>query len=248
MSRLTVATFNIRTSLGPDWHNSWIFRRGVTVRALMDLDADVIAMQEVRRGQLRYLRRRLQGYEILGVGRDDSRTGGEHLVVAVRRSMADGVSVQGRWFTDTLDRPSRMPGTRFNRFALYTYGLPFVLVNVHMEEKSVEARKAAVVLLAEWSEPGTVLVGDFNCRIDDRALAPLWDGGWVDALRGVPARGPASATHHSFRGRVEGTRIDHIIVPADMQVTDARIVHERPWGRLPSDHWPVVATLSHGLA
>ena len=53
-----------------------------------------------------------------------------------------------------------------------------------------------------------------------------------------------SATHHSFSGRVKGTRIDHILVPGGVQVTDARIVHDRPSGRLPSDHWPVVATVS----
>jgi len=241
---LTVATLNVRTSLGPDWLHSWIFRRSITVRALMDLDADVIALQEVRRGQLQYLRRKLPDYELLAIGRDDGRSKGEHLVMAVRRSLAGNVRVEGLWFTETPGVPGRPAGSRFNRFALYTYGLAVPVVNVHLEERSVPARLASIVMLAEWSPPDAVILGDFNCRIDDAALEPLWQAGWVDALAGLPAQGPVSATHHSFSGRVKGTRIDHILVPQGAQVTEARIVHDRPSGRLPSDHWPVVATVS----
>jgi endonuclease/exonuclease/phosphatase family metal-dependent hydrolase len=54
--------------------------------------------------------------------------------------------------------------------------------------------------------------------------------------------GPSGTTHH-FSGRIDGRQIDHILVSREIDVLDAQVAHPRPFGRLPSDHWPVVARL-----
>jgi endonuclease/exonuclease/phosphatase family metal-dependent hydrolase len=69
-------------------------------------------------------------------------------------------------------------------------------------------------------------------------LTALLDAGWRDA---VPAE--AGGTFHDFTGATDQERIDHILVGKGWQVVDAEVSHHRPGGRLPSDHWPVVATL-----
>jgi endonuclease/exonuclease/phosphatase family metal-dependent hydrolase len=50
-------------------------------------------------------------------------------------------------------------------------------------------------------------------------------------------------TEHSFTGAIDGNRIDYVLVGPGVQVSKAWIGHVRPEGRLPSDHWPVLADL-----
>jgi len=71
----------------------------------------------------------------------------------------------------------------------------------------------------------------------------LLAGGLRDTLPELGDRGPRSATHHDWDGSTAGTRIDFVLVGAGWHVAAAEIRHDRPGGRLPSDHWPVVADL-----
>ena len=75
-------------------------------------------------------------------------------------------------------------------------------------------------------------------------VAPLLAGGLTDALSHLGASGPGAATHHAWDGTADGTRIDHVLVDGAWQVLAARIDRTRPGGRLPSDHWPVVADVA----
>ena len=84
-------------------------------------------------------------------------------------------------------------------------------------------------------------MGDFNDTVEEPDLRLLVDAGYQDALGHLPPSGPGAGTEHGFTGRTDRRRIDYILVGAGMRVTSAEIVHARSRGRLPSDHWPVVA-------
>ena len=114
--RVTVATFNLRNSRGLDGRNIWWRRRRNALRVIRTLGADVIALQEVRPRQLSWLVRHLDGeFALPAVGRNDGRSRGEHMVVAVRRSFGSASAVEPRWFTATPSVPGRHPEARFNR-------------------------------------------------------------------------------------------------------------------------------------
>ena len=85
------------------------------------------------------------------------------------------------------------------------------------------------------------MVGDLNATAEDPAVARLLAAGLADTLAELGARGPRAATHHAWDGSTDGTRIDFVLAGPRWDVLDARIDHTRPGGRLPSDHWPVVA-------
>jgi len=57
----------------------------------------------------------------------------------------------------------------------------------------------------------------------------------------VPAA--AGGSWHDFTGATDDDRIDHILVTKEWTVTEAAVSHYRPDGRVPSDHWPLFATL-----
>jgi endonuclease/exonuclease/phosphatase family metal-dependent hydrolase len=241
---LRVATFNIRNGRAFDGWNSWPFRRTATLEAIRSLDADVIGLQEAFGFQLRWLARRLPGYDVAGVGRS-RRSRGEHCPVLVRSSRARVVEHSTRWFGPTPERPgTRLPGAAFPRIVttavLDVDGTTVHVVNTHLDARSPENRRAALTQVAAAVDPSrpTIVMGDLNAAPTDPELAPLLDAGLRPALGSG-----AGGTNHDFSGRTDGRRIDHIFVSDHVRVVHADVVVVRPGGRLPSDHWPVVAQL-----
>ncbi len=114
-----------------------------------------------------------------------------------------------------------------------------------------------------------VITGDFNCTFDDRdvydpdgwrdkilcstpereALLRLMEPGYVDALRKFHEEGEIY-TWWDFRTRGfprnRGLRIDHFLMspPALEACTGVEVDTEERGGEKPSDHAPVIATLS----
>ena len=104
---------------------------------------------------------------------------------------------------------------------------------------------AGVVLDAAFGDPRrwhpVAGFGRAAAALERRLYAPNRAAGLRYA---VPAE--AGGSWHDFTGAVDGDRIDHILVTRSWKVVEAAVSHYRPGGRLPSDHWPVVATLEFG--
>ncbi|TDD65572.1 endonuclease/exonuclease/phosphatase family protein [Jiangella aurantiaca] len=242
---LRVATFNIRNGRAFDWLNSWWFRRGATAAAIGALAADVLGLQEVYDFQRRYLARRFPGLQWYTQGRDGGRSG-EQCPVAVSGGLVRVLEHRTRWYGDTPDVPgTRLPDASFPRVATIVRcrdqrtAREFTVVNTHLDERHAANRATAVRQLAAWLDPSVpaVVLGDFNAGPDDRAvLGPLLELGF----RLAPLTG---GTVHRFTGAADGRRIDHVLASAQWTIEEAEVVRERPGGRLPSDHWPVRATL-----
>lgn len=245
---LRVATFNIRNSSAPDGDDSWVLRREAAAGAIEGLVADVVGLQEVLPDQLEYLRATFPQYEIVGAGRDDGVAGGEHSVVMVRRGEWRVESHETRWLSDDPATPGSVGwDASLTRIATlvrlrHEDGTRVGIANTHYDHLGEVARVESSKLLDRWTagEPDRhwVLVGDLNVEPGSAPLTALLDAGWRDA---VPAE--AGGTFHDFTGATDQERIDHILIGKGWQVVDAEVSHHRPGGRLPSDHWPVVATL-----
>lgn len=245
MTAFRVATFNIRNGLGLDGRNAWWFRRRATAAAIAGLDADVVGLQEVHGFQRRWLAKQLSGYRIEWSGRRDGRRG-ESCPVLVRGARAEVTGATTRWYGDDPDLAgSRLPGASFPRVAticrLRIAGREIQVANTHLDEAVAENRLRSVELLLGWLDPETprVLVGDLNAEAGGDVIRRLEESG---LRRALPADAPG--TNHDFTGRTDGLGIDHILVSEQLAVVRAEVRTERPYGRLPSDHWPVVAELS----
>ena len=245
-ARLRLVTFNIRNgrAIG-DGCNHWWLRRRATAAAIAGLAPDVVGLQEVYRFQLRSLLHRLPALVATGRGRG-RRGGGEHVPVLWRRGRLVLDGSETRWF----GRPPGPFGTGGSRIVTLARlhdrgsGRPVGVANTHLDHRSADVRARSVDLLLRWlaEEPDRpwIVLGDLNETRDEPALRALLAAGYADPLAHLPATGPGAATAHGFTGSHDGKRIDHVLVPPPLVVLDARIVHDRPGGRLPSDHWPVV--------
>ena len=250
---LRVASFNVRTGLKPDGRHSWPLRAGACAAAIFGLEADVVGLQEVRLLQEWGLARRLPGYAGAGAGRDDGRGRGERCTVVYRTGRLRLESWTVRWFSDTPWLPaSRSWGNPIPRivtlcrFADLRTGERFGLANAHWDGASAGSRLRCAEALLGWLDPALswLVVGDLNATVKDLSVARLLAGGLTDTLAGLGARGPQAATHHAWDGSTDGTRIDFVLTDGAWDVLGARIDHSRPGGRLPSDHWPVVADVA----
>jgi endonuclease/exonuclease/phosphatase family metal-dependent hydrolase len=241
-----MATFNLRSCRSFDGRSSWPFRRRAVAATIRGLGADVAGLQEVHRCQERYLLRALGSYRAVGRGR--AKRGGDERCPVLHRPVTVAVGWhQTRWYSDAPDRPgTRLPQASFPRIATLV-GLTAVaggqalgVANTHLDEHRPENRAASVDLLLGWLRPGLpwVIMGDLNATPDDPVLERLAAAGFRSAL---PAN--AGGTVHGFTGRTDGRRVDHILVDQGWEVVSAGVDTTRPGGRLPSDHWPLVAEL-----
>jgi len=252
-STVRVATFNIRNGRAlSDGRHLWWLRRGTTARAIVDLDADIVGIQEAFGFQVRTLARVLPGYRWAGVGRRNGARGGEHCAVFWRADRFEMLSTSTRWFGDEPDTPgSRIAGSQFPRVVTTVElrdvagGPALVVANTHLDSASAGNRRRSATQLNEWVglDRPAVVMGDLNSEPESEPLAVLADHGWVRAQPVASESGHEPVTNHDFGPGTGGSVIDHILVSPEVSVLDARVWQAVDPHRLPSDHWPVTADL-----
>lgn len=87
-----------------------------------------------------------------------------------------------------------------------------------------------------------VLTGDFNRRenlFEPAGLADAWTAG-----AGAPGRVTGSKINRETRQLVEGSAIDHIFVNSRVKILEFDALDEKPMGRYPSDHLPILCAFS----
>lgn len=244
--QLRVASFNIRTSRGRDGANRWRRRRDACLAAIRELSADIVGLQEVRPDQLDDLRHAFPAATILGAGRDAD-GGGEHASVLIQPGGWMVESSETRWLSPIATRPgSRGWDAALTRVAtlvrLRRGAARLGVANTHFDHRGTVARACSATLIAEWLDEERdrpwVVLGDLNDDPSSPPLRLLADAGYTDTL---PL--DAGGTEHAFTGATDRTRIDYVLTGPGVEVRAAGISHHRPGGRLPSDHWPVLADL-----
>jgi endonuclease/exonuclease/phosphatase family metal-dependent hydrolase len=217
--------------------------------------------QECLSSQLDDLRRRLPEYGVVAAGRNDGRRSGETCAIFYRNDRFVQRDAGHFWLSDSPSDPgSKSWGavwprmTSWVRLAPRDGGAELFVFNSHFPVFSAGARDQAAQLLADQirhiaGRAHVVITGDFNTDETSDAYRILSGsaktGPWRDAYRFVhPQQKPDEATRHAYRGTITGSRIDWIFASRDMTPLDADILHDRPGGRFPSDHYPVTAVFS----
>lgn len=231
--------------MGPDWQYSWPFRRRSTARAIGNLEADVVGLQEAFGFQLAYLAKSLPEFAITGEGRNRRRSG-EHCAILFRRDRLELLESRTYWFGETPDLPgSKLPGASFARIATSVHlrdqisGLEFRLTNTHLDEKVAANRAGAARQITQNldGDQPSLVVGDFNTTQDDRAVFNEFAAGNLQSA--VPD--PGGGTTHRFGGKTGQRQIDHILASPHWQVLGTQVVTVPTVSARASDHWPVRA-------
>lgn len=251
-------TYNIRLDTDADGANAWPHRRAAVSGLLRFYAPDVFGAQEVRLHQLKALAADLEDYAFVGVGRDDGRDGGEFSPLVYRRDRFDLGAHGTFWLSPTPERPSTGWDAAFPRIVSWAHleeratGQRILALNTHWDHVGVEARRASARLILDFIGMNVgrceaiILLGDFNAVLEEDSLRTLVaDGRLIDALAAsaTPPFGPPGTFNGFDIASSAPAAIDHIFVGAGDRVLRHGVITQHDEGRLPSDHYPVLADI-----
>lgn len=240
--RLTVVTFNI-------WHDreNWPARLPLILDALRQVDADVIALQEV-----------LQDGELLP---NQAQTIAQALGYDWTFSSVDAEDQPRRYGNAVLTRlpilqqdwKALAPLDDYRtalRVRIDVQGRPVDIVATHLhhtpEGTAIRERQAADLLA--WlptDRTPRIILGDLNAAITNPELAALRPEDVVSALPAIHPDQANATTLNAAMGH-RSDQIDHILIDTNRFTVDsAQIFADRAVrGIWPSDHFAVAATLT----
>jgi endonuclease/exonuclease/phosphatase family metal-dependent hydrolase len=256
---LRAISYNIRLDLASDGDNSWSRRKDMVAALLRHEAPDLLGMQEVLVGQKRDLELALPDYAMVGVARDDGREKGEYSPIAYRRDRFALINSGTFWLSTTPSTPSKSWDAAFPRIATWAIlrdrkcRLSLRVLNTHFDHVGTVARRESAALISRWLAQGsraelpTILMGDLNSPPADAGYRLLAESsiGLRDArlVSRAPAYGPPGTFNAFSIDANAPAPIDHIFVSGGFGVERYAVVTQHWGGRLPSDHYPVVADL-----
>lgn len=244
---LRVMTFNLRVRTPGDGANDWPNRRDLCASMIRFHQADVVAVQEAYTGMLGDLMQRLPGWHWAG---EETAPGGAINAVLWRHGRASLLQSQTVWLG-----PAQAPGwdaacARNATVARMSdsHGREFTLVNAHWDHKGAKARAESALILGALAacEDRVLVVGDFNCEPGQGPLEMLTRKGNLAHAREACAQ-PWHGSLRTFTGfapDMRGTEaVDHMFVRS-VGVQQIGSLCDHFDGRLPSDHFPLLAELT----
>lgn len=241
---LFVGTYNIRN------HNSDDDRRGdvwtTRCKVLCDQvnfeDPDVFGTQEVLVGQLGDMLKALDGYDYLGVGREDGKQAGEYSAVFYKKDRLALLQKGNFWLNETPDKPKLgwdaacIRICSWGEFEQKTTGFRFFFFNLHMDHVGIVARREAAKLVVKQIRAiakgaPVVLTGDFNVDQNDEIYRIFSASGILnDSYTHARLRFCENGTFNDFKPtNTSVSRIDHVFVSPEFGVDRYGVLTNMYW-------------------
>lgn len=249
-------TYNIRLDVASDGLNAWPYRRNELIGQIEIIRPDILGMQEVVPGQRRDLITAFPGYQFVGVGRDDGADSGEYSPLAISRNRFAVGSSGTYWLSPTPDRPSLGWGANYKRIVTWARlthrptGTRILALNTHWDHESLAARSESAALMARWvaeqrrPDEHLLLLGDFNAALTEKSMTLLAGAGLRDSRTfAASVLGPEASFNAFSAMPPKAPPIDHILVTDGWTIQRHVTIAQHVDGRVPSDHFPVVADL-----
>jgi len=245
-AQMLVGTYNILYKNDGDSLKGevWSKRCQVMCDQLNFMSPDIFGTQEVLHVQLIDLLKGLDGYDYIGVGRDDGGQAGEYAAIFYKKDRLRLLDHGDFWISETPDRPGLgwdaacvriCTWGRFSR-QTSTDDEAFYFFNLHMDHVGVVARREGARLvirkIREIAQGAPVIVtGDFNVDQTDEIYSIFTHSGLlVDSYEAARLRFAENGPFNIFDSSISPpSRIDHVFVSPGARV-DA-------YGMLTSGYW-----------
>lgn len=250
-------TFNIRLDTAADGPNAWPHRQDMVADLIRYEAPDVVGLQEVLLHQKEMLEGALADYSFVGVGRDDGAETGEFSPLGWRADRFDLVDSGTFWLSPTPELPGKGWDAAYPRIATWAMlrdrgsGQLIRVLNTHFDHVGFRAKLESAAALAQWvgrENMPTIVLGDFNSPPSSPPMLLLAHGGPTKlfdtrAISKAKPYGPPGTFTGFHIDAAPRQPIDHIFVSPGIAALRHATVTQHWEGRLPSDHYPVVADL-----
>ena len=257
---MLVGSYNIRYK---NWNDSvqgeqWQKRCQVICDQVNFMAPDIFGAQEVVYEQLCDMLKALDGYDYIGVGRDDGVHGGEHENIFYKKDKLQLLDHGDFWLNETPDKPALgwdaacIRICTWGKFAVKTREMPkrhglfnrkkqepmptFYYFNLHMDHVGVVARREAAKLVVQRIREiaqGTpvILTGDFNVDQTNEIYTIFTNSGLLkDSYDAARIRFAENGTFNAYKTDYFTTsRIDHVLVSPSAQVEAYGVLTDSYW-------------------
>ena len=249
---LKIMSFNLRFQGEWDGINQFIKRYPRVMEVINKESPDLVGFQEVTDCMKEILRENLDGYTLIGCGRDKDYRG-ESMLIGIKTKVFELISVENEWYSDT----PTVPGSRYEDSdqsgcpRMFTSVLvkhheidtPIRFINTHLDHEGENARmleaKQLVKYLSFLNVP-YALTGDFNATPDSAEIKYI-----LSSLNGATdCTSELGPTFHAFfkLPPKERVKIDYIFTGNTCK--NAYVVEDIPVdGQCYSDHNAVCAII-----
>ena len=246
---MLVGSYNIRYKNANDSINGevWTKRCQVICDQLNFMSPDIFGTQEVLWQQLQDMKTALDGYDYIGIGRDDGERGGEHEAIFYKKGRLQLLDHGDFWLSETPEKPGlgwdaaciRIctwgKFSHINRRPQMRHGLfdkkkqvqrdVFYFFNLHMDHVGVVARREAAKLIVQKIREiakgyPVIVTGDFNVDQNDEIYTIFTQSGLLkDSYDAARIRFAENGTFNAFKTNYfTESRIDHVFVSPIMKV------------------------------
>ena len=247
--QLLVGSYNIRYKNANDSIKGdvWSKRCQVICDQVNFMAPDIFGAQEVLYGQLQDMKKVLDGYDYIGIGRDDGKRAGEHEAIFYKKDKIRLLDHGDFWLSETPEKPGLgwdavcIRICTWGKFSVNTpddgrrrglFGrgpkpkeMVFYYFNLHMDHVGVVARREAAKLVVgkirEIAQGAPViLTGDFNVDQTNEIYTIFTQSGVLkDSYDAARIRFAENGTFNAFKTEYYTTsRIDHVFVSPEMKV------------------------------
>ncbi len=254
---MEIMTYNIKYANENDGENSWSNRKDFITNQLKFYEPDAFGVQEAVKEQMDYFKNHLEGYDYVGVGRDDGKEGGEYSAIFYKKSRLKVLKSDTFWLSETPQEPSKGWDAAYPRICTYALfedketGKKFWHFNTHFDHIGVKARKESAKLI--WKKIQelnpenlpAILTGDFNLEPDTESIQYLSEK--MDDSKAISEGvvfGPEGTFNNYDFDKPVTRRIDYIFLShEDFKVLKFGVISSSKDLRYPSDHLPVMVKL-----
>ena len=255
---MLVGSYNIRYKNSGDSiaGHVWTKRCQVICDQINFMNPLIFGTQEVLYSQLQDLRRGLDGYDYIGIGRDDGSRGGEHEAIFYKKDRLELLDSGNFWLSETPDRPCLgwdaaciriCTWGKFRRVASEReQGIVFYFFNLHMDHVGVLARresaKLVVARIREIAQDSPViLTGDFNVDQTNEIYTIFTSSDLLkDSYDAARIRFAENGTFNAFKTEYfTNSRIDHVFVSPTIKV--------EAYGLFTNSYWTDSEAAGHSL-
>ncbi len=253
----TFLSYNVRYATKNDELNQWDFRKEDLSDLIKEVDPLAFGVQEAIHKQMKFLQERLPEYAFVGQARDDGRTEGEYSAIFYKKDELELICDYTFWLSETPDSVSKGWDAALPRictlahFRIKGTNKEFYIFNTHFDHKGSKARINSAKLIVDKIKMlnsrkiPIILTGDFNATPNQRPIqeiTKLLDDASVVAEKGII--GPIGTFNGFNTNAFLDSRIDYIFTYRVEVNAYAHLENRRPNGLWPSDHLPVMVSVS----
>jgi endonuclease/exonuclease/phosphatase family metal-dependent hydrolase len=250
-----VMSYNIRYANRSDGKNGWCKRKAKVTSLIKKYDPDIVGTQEALHKQLRYMKRKLEAYNVVGVGRNDGKKKGEYAAIFYNKDTFELQASNTFWLSETPEKPgswgwdaAAIRIATWCRLKHIRTGKLLLVFNTHFDHVGKIARKNSAILIKEKikeiaGNEDVILLGDLNTTPTEEAYPIFTSEANGFALMDV-GQGNNDATFCGFEvANKNCVRIDYIFCNQSSKPFFYKVIDDHDGSYYPSDHMPILGEI-----